>query len=94
MPMIGGEMAAEAARAGRSVLAGGEAYDLGWVTDSLYGDAALPPAPLPPREPVPAHRHPAPPDAEPAFAEAPATHPSPARRRAHTGRRARQLVLL
>jgi hypothetical protein len=95
MPMIGGEMAAETALASLRVLADGEGYGLGWVTDWLYGDAALPPGPLPPREPLPAHRHPAPLHVEPpAFAEAPAARPTPARRRAREGRRARQLVLL
>ncbi len=90
--MIGGEMAAETALSSRYVLAEGEEYDLGWVTDWLYGNAALPPAPLPPRAPV--HRHPAPVHAEPpVFAEAPAAHPTPARRRARA-RRTRQLALL
>jgi hypothetical protein len=88
MPMIGGEMAAETALAGRHVLADGETYDLGWVTDWLYGDAALPPAPLPPREPAPVHAEP------PVFAQAPAARPTPARRQARAGRRARQLALL
>jgi hypothetical protein len=93
MPMIGGEMAAETALAGRCVLADGETYDLGWVTDWLYGDAALPPAPLPPREP--ATRHPARVHAEPpVFAEPVAQRPTPARRQARSGRRARQLALL
>ena len=93
--MIGGEMAAETALASRYVLADDETYDLGWVTDWLYGDAALPPAPLPPREPVPAHRPPAPVHAEPpAFAEAAAERATPARRRARARRKVRQLALL
>ncbi|HYW12735.1 MAG TPA: hypothetical protein VE871_12295 [Longimicrobium sp.] len=94
MPMIGGEMAAETALASRHVLAAGEDYDLGWVTDWLYGDAALPPAPLPQRTPVPLHRHLAPVYAEPpVFAEAHAPRATPARRRARGGR-VRQLALL
>ena len=93
--MIGGERAAETALASRPVLADGEAYDLGWVTDWLYGNAALPPAPLPVREPVPPHRRPAPVHAEPpVFAEAAAERPTPARRRARGRRRVRQLALL
>lgn len=92
MPMIGGEMAEETTLASRRVLAAGEGYDLGWVTDWLYGDAAIPPAPLPQR--TPAHRHLVPVHAEPpVFADAPAHRPTPARRRAR-GRRARQLALL
>lgn len=95
MPMIGGEMAAETALAGRRVPEDGEAYDLGWVTDWLYGDASLPPAPLPAREPAPAHRHPAPVHAElPVYAEATVQRPTPARRSARSGRKARQLALL
>jgi hypothetical protein len=95
MPMIGGELAAVAALAGRRVAAGGDrqpAYDLGWVADWLYGDASLPPMPLPPREP--AHPPHAPVHAEaPVHAPAPAP-PTPARRRSPARRRARQLVLL
>ena len=92
MPMIGGELAAEAAPAGRHVAA--EAYDLGWVADWLYGDGALPPMPLPPRDPAPAHPRPAPVHAEaPVHGEAP-RRLTPARRRARTGRRAPQLALL
>lgn len=95
MPMIGGEMAAETALAARPVPPEGEAYDLGWVMDWLYGDAVLPPAPLPPREPVPAHRLPAPVHAEPpVFADAPAARSTPARRRGSARRRERHLVLL
>lgn len=56
MPMIGGEHTAEAAPFGRGAEAEGEGYDLGWVADWLYGDAALPPSPLPPREPNPEPR--------------------------------------
>lgn len=95
MPMIGGELAAEAAPAGRRVAAEAEAeaFDLGWVTDWLYGDAALPPMPLPPRD-APVHR-PAPVHAEaPVHADVDATRRlTPARRRARS-RRTRQLALL
>jgi hypothetical protein len=97
MPMIGGEMAAEAAPASRRVTAQSmdgakDAYDLGWVADWLYGDAALPPTPLPPREPAPAFPRRAPVHAEAAVdADVPVRPRStPARRRART----RQLVLL
>lgn len=86
--MIGGELAAEAALDGRRVAA--DANDLGWVADWLYGNAALPPMPLPPRQP--AHPRRAPVHAEaPLHADVPATRPTPARRR---GRRSRQLALL
>lgn len=89
--MIGGEMAAETALASRHVLAEGEDYDLGWVTDWLYGDAALPPTPLPPRAPAP--RRAAPVHAEPpVFEESPAAPSTPARRRARA--RTRQLALI
>jgi hypothetical protein len=89
MPMIGGELAAEAALDGHRIAA--EAHDLGWVSDWLYGDAALPPAPLPPREP--AHPRRAPVHAEaPLHAAPPAARPTPARRA--RGRRSRQLALL
>jgi hypothetical protein len=96
MPMIGGELAAEAAPAGRRVAADAEAYELGWVADWLYGDAALPPMPLPPRDPAPAHPRRAPVHAEaPVHADADAPRRlTPARRRAQGGRRARQLALL
>jgi hypothetical protein len=85
MPMIGGE-AAEAALAGRRVPvdADQEPYDLGWVADWLYGDASLPPMPLPPREP--AHPHRAPEE------DAPWTTPAP--RRLPARRRTKQLALL
>ncbi|HEX6037093.1 hypothetical protein [Longimicrobium sp.] len=87
--MIGGELAAEAALDGRHIAT--DARDLGWVTDWLYGDAALPSAPLPPREP--AHPRRAPVHAEaPLYAEVPTARPTPARRRAR--RRSRQLALL
>ncbi|HEX6910680.1 MAG TPA: hypothetical protein VF142_09795 [Longimicrobium sp.] len=99
MPMIGGELAAEAAPE-----CGGfapRAYDVGWVADWLYGDAALPPMPLPPREPLPAHTRPAPVHAEaPLHADAPwhadgnvHRRPTPARRARRRGK-ARQLALL
>lgn len=90
MPMIGGELAGEAVPGGRRAAA--EARDLGWVADWLYGEAALPPTPLPPRDPV--HPRHAPVHAEaPLHADAPAPRPTPARRRARS-RRARQLALL
>lgn len=93
MPMIGGEWAAEAALASRPVPADGEAYDLGWVTDWLYGEASLPPAPLPVH--TPAHRQLVPLRAEPSvFAGGGAEPPAPPRRPARRGRRARQLALL
>jgi hypothetical protein len=89
MPMIGGELAAEAALDGRRIAA--QAQDLGWVADWLYGDAALPPMPLPPREP--AHPRRAPVHAEaPIHADAPLHPPTPARRARR--RRTRQLALL
>lgn len=90
MPMIGGELAAEAALDGRRVAA--DARDLGWVTDWLYGNAALPPAPLPAREP--AHPRHVPVYAEPPLhADASDPRPTPARRCARR-RRSRQLALL
>lgn len=90
MPMIGGELAAEAAPDGRRVAA--DARDLGWVADWLYGEAILPPLPLPPREPV--HPRHAPIHAEaPLHGTAPVTRTTPARR-AGRRRRARQLALL
>ena len=91
MPMIGGELAAEAAPECRGVVP--EAYDLGWVADWLYGDAALPPMPLPPRDPTPAR--PVPVQAEAPWVADGDVHrrPTPARR-ARNRRRARQLALL
>lgn len=51
MPMIGGEAAELAALSRRHVAEelpeGRDPYGLGWVVDWLYGDAALPPMPLP-----------------------------------------------
>jgi hypothetical protein len=51
MPMIGGEAAELAALSRRHVAdevpEGRDPYNLGWVVDWLYGDAALPPMPLP-----------------------------------------------
>ena len=89
--MIGGELAAEAAPECRGVAP--QAYDLGWVADWLYGDAALPPMPLPPREPAPVRIAPVHAEAPlRADAEAP-RGPTPARR-ARGRRRARQLALL
>jgi hypothetical protein len=90
MPMIGGELAAEAALDGNRIAA--DAHDLGWVSDWLYGGAALPPMPLPQRGS--AHPRRAPVHAEaPLHADVPAPRPTPARRRAR-GRRSRQLALL
>ena len=89
MPMFGGEAAAHAAFGGFvGQGADGEMPDVGWVADWLYGDAALPPGPLPPREPGPAPRRWLPPAGAPPFVRRPAL---PAERRR---RRARQLVLL
>ena len=50
--MIGGEAAEQSALARRPVADGQvpearDAYGLGWVVDWLYGDAVLPPMPLP-----------------------------------------------
>jgi hypothetical protein len=86
MPMMGGEMAAEAVLQRRPAQADGE-HDLGWVADWLYGDAALPPGPLPPREPRPEPRRWLPPAGAPALVRRP---PAPPGR----PRRARQLALL
>ena len=87
MPMIGGELAAEAVLDSRRIAAG--PHDLGWVSDWLYGDAALPPLPLPPRQP--AHPRAAPVHAEPPLhADAPRSTPARRARR----RRSRQLALL
>ena len=86
MPMLGGEAAALAAFGGPP--AGGETPDIGWVADWLYGDAALPPGPLPPCEPGPGPRRWLPPAGAPPFVRRP---PVPAERRP---RRARQLALL
>ena len=70
--MIGGEAAEHAALARRHVAEdvpddARDPYELGWVVDWLYGDAVLPPMPLPPepgphafprrRQTVPAHEH-------------------------------------
>jgi hypothetical protein len=54
MPMIGGE-AAELAALESPPVAGDarDPYELGWVVDWMYGDAVLPPTPLP-REAEPA----------------------------------------
>jgi hypothetical protein len=55
--MMGGELAAHAALTShpvsRAMDAGDErGCDLGWVMDWLYGEAALPPLPLPPTAPA------------------------------------------
>ena len=59
--MIGGEAAECSALARRSVADDlRDPYELGWVVDWLYGDASLPPMPLPPEpEPLayPRRRH-------------------------------------
>lgn len=84
--MIGGE-AAELAALERRPVAEGERdpHGLGWVMDWMYGDAVLPPAPLPrDPEPVLPWRRPL---------AAPEVAPVP--RAARPGRRrARQLALL
>lgn len=93
MPMIGGEAAESAALARRGVRedAPDEArdpYELGWVVDWLYGDATLPPLPLPPEpEPIafPRRRH-----ITPVSERLPAAPAEPCRRR----KRTRQLALL
>jgi hypothetical protein len=95
MPMMGGEAAEMAALARRPVADGEMAdgrdpYDLGWVADWLYGDAVLPPMPLP-RDPDPLplvrRRQPA-----TVHADIPALPPEP--RRSGRRRRERQLALL
>jgi hypothetical protein len=95
MPMIGGERGAERPmRTMRGVRRWTEsladAGDLGWVTDWLYGDGLLPPAPLPREE--------APPYAAPTHAPS-AGSKEHARAGAHRARsparrRAKQLALL
>jgi hypothetical protein len=94
--MIGGEAADHAALASRHVAEDApddarDPYELGWVVDWLYGDAVLPPMPLPPEpEPLafPRRRH-----TVPAYEHAPS---APAEPRRHRGRRRRapQLALL
>ncbi len=91
MPMIGGELAAEAALERHGVAA--EAYDLGWVADWLYGDAALPSLPLPPRDPTPARLAPVHAEATWRADEDARRRPTPARRARSRGR-IRQLALL
>jgi hypothetical protein len=92
MPMIGGE-AAECSALARRPVSDDERdpYELGWVVDWLYGDASLPPLPLPP-EPgplaFPRRRH-----ITPVSERLPCTAPPEPRRHA-TRRRERQLVLL
>ena len=87
--MIGGEAAECAALDGRPVADDGrDPYGLGWVVDWMYGDAVLPPTPLP-RDPEPAL--PWPPPIEACVSEfRSAVRQSRHRRR----RRARQLALL
>ena len=89
--MIGGEAAECSALARRPVPDDvRDPYELGWVVDWLYGDASLPPMPLPPEpEPLafPPRRH-----LTPVSARLPAPPAEPRRR--ETRRRERQLVLL
>jgi hypothetical protein len=84
--MIGGEAAEWSALGRRPVVGDGtsderDPYGLGWVADWLYGDAVLPPMPLPrdPEPDLPWRRQP--------------IH-APASRRTNHPRRARQLALL
>lgn len=89
--MIGGEAAERAVLARPRVAEDASArdpYGLGWVMDWLYGDAALPPMPLPPEPdilPFPRRR-----PAVPAYEHAAPAPVQPRKRRGH----ARQLVLL
>lgn len=95
--MIGGEAAEMAALARRPVAEGEMAdgrdpYDLGWVADWLYGDAVLPPMPLPrDPDPLPAPRRRQP---DPAHADFPSLPPEPPRSGRPRRRRERQLALL
>ena len=84
--MIGSEAAEWAALERRpvadaAVVGERDPYELGWVVDWLYGDAMLPPMPLPrdPEPDLPWRRQP--------------IH-APASRRTHQQRPARQLALL
>ena len=88
--MIGGEAAEWAALERRALVGEGtgdgrDPHGLGWVTDWLYGDAVLPPMPLP-RDPEPALP----------WRRQPIHGPeaAPASRRTNHQRRARQLALL
>jgi hypothetical protein len=94
MPMIGGEAAECSALARRPVSDDArDPYELGWVMDWLYGDASLPPIPLPPEpEPLafPRRRHLTPVSERLPAAPAP---PQP-RRDGSRRRRVRQLALL
>lgn len=87
--MIGGEAAEYSALERRHVADDArDPYELGWVVDWLYGDAVLPPLPLPPEpEPIafPRRRH-----ITPVSERLPAAPAEPPRRR----RRPRQLALL
>lgn len=89
--MIGGEAAEFSALERRHVTDDGrDPYELGWVVDWLYGDATLPPLPIPPDpEPLafPRRRHTI--SAHEAFT------PAVAEPRGHRSRRrTRQLALL
>ena len=91
--MIGGEAAELAALSRRPVADDApddvrDPYELGWVVDWLYGDAVLPPMPLP-LEPEP-FAFPRRRDITPVSERLPAAPAEPLRRR----RRARQLALL
>lgn len=91
MPMIGGEAAEYSVLARRPVSEDErDPYALGWVVDWLYGDASLPPMPLPPEpEPFafPRRRH-----LTPVSDRLPAAPAEP--RRGASRRRERQLMLL
>ena len=94
--MIGGEAAELAALAGRPVADeetadGRDPYDLGWVVDWLYGDAVLPPMPLPREAELvpPPRRGPA-----PVYAPASGLAGQPRRSGRPRKRRVRQLALL
>ena len=97
MPMIGGEAAERAVLArgpaGADEAAGRDPHGLGWVVDWLYGDAVLPPAPLPTppaHPPLPRRKRSIPVGTPPQ----PAASPAGAGRGVRRRRRARQLALL
>ena len=94
MPMIGGEAAELAALSRRHVAEGvpegRDPYGLGWVVDWLYGDAVLPPLPLPAE---PERVHPGW-ERRPAHAAAPPASAADRGARPRRRRRVRQLALL